>query len=77
MDKFLKWWKTHGQLIGFLLLVGFIILTTFSSEIQRLGRDTDWFSTVWLAILSGGIGWYIWQMKVHGWRLPDDLKDTH
>ena len=77
MEKFLKWWKTHGQLIGFLLLVGFIVLTALNPEMQRLGRETAWFSMTWLAILAGGTGWYVWQMKTHGWSLPQDLKNTH
>lgn len=73
----MKWWKIHGQLIGFLLLVGFITLTGLSSEMQRLGRETAWFSMLWLVVLTGGIVWYVWQMKIHGWRLPNDLKETH
>jgi hypothetical protein len=31
----------------------------------------------WLVSFFGFGIWYSWQMKVHGWRLPKHIKDTH
>jgi hypothetical protein len=37
----------------------------------------EWLAGVWLLCFFGFAGWYSWQMKIHGWRLPKDIKDTH
>ncbi len=31
----------------------------------------------WLVSFFGFGIWYSWQMKVHVWRLPKHIKDTH
>jgi len=75
MEKFNLWWKEWGQLWGFLLLIvslnGFWLV--FIDEMQY-----DWrYSLTWLIMFFGGAGWYAWQSKKHGWRLPEDIKRTH
>lgn len=77
MKRFMKWWKTHGQLLGFVLLIIFILVTTLHPSLQRLGRETNWYSLTWLVTFTTGAVWYRWQMNVHGWRLPEDLKNSH
>ena len=37
----------------------------------------EWLAGVWLLCFFGFAGWYSWQMKIHGWRLPKNIKDTH
>ena len=75
MGKFLQWWKIAGQLWGFVLLIGLLsgLLIGFMDKI----RVNDWLSLGWLVLFFGGVSWYAWQMRVHGWSLPQNIKDTH
>ena len=75
MKKFLQWWKVAGQLWGFLLLIGTLsgLMIAFAEE----ARHNDWLGIIWLTIFFVGGSWYAWQMKVHGWKLPKDIRDTH
>lgn len=75
LKSFKKWWSIHGQLIGFLLQI--ISLNTFWIVFDNEMRY-DWrYSLTWLIMFFGGAAWYIWQMKIHSWRLPKDIKETH
>jgi hypothetical protein len=40
-------------------------------------RVSSWLSILWLVLFFGGASWYAWQMRVHGWGLPQNIKDTH
>jgi hypothetical protein len=75
MKKFLQWWKVAGQLWGFLIVIGTTsgLMIAFTDEM----RISGWLSALWLILFFGGASWYAWQMKVHGWELPQDIKDTH
>jgi hypothetical protein len=75
MKKFLQWWKVAGQLWGFLIVIGTTsgLMIGFTDEM----RVNGWLSTLWLVLFFGGASWYAWQMKVHGWELPQNIKDTH
>jgi hypothetical protein len=75
MKKFLQWWKVAGQLWGFLLLIGTLsgLMIAFTEE----ARYNDWLVIIWLVIFFGGGSWYVWQSKVHGWKLPKNIRDTH
>lgn len=75
MNKFLKWWKVWGQVWGFLLHVSVV-------SILMIGFN-DWVTNstiggiLWLVSFFGGAWWYSWQMKIHGWKLPDNIRNTH
>jgi hypothetical protein len=75
MRKFLQWWKIAGQLWGFVLLIGLLsgLLIGFIDEI----RVNDWLSLGWLVLFFSGTTWYAWQIKVHGWVLPENIRNTH
>jgi hypothetical protein len=75
MKKFLQWWKIAGQLWGFLLLIGTLsgLMIAFTEE----AKYNDWLVIIWLVIFFGGGSWYVWQSKVHGWKLPKNIRDTH
>ena len=75
MKKFLQWWKVAGQLWGFLIVIGTTsgLMIGFTDEM----RVNGWLSALWLVLFFGGASWYAWQMKVHGWELPQNIKDTH
>jgi len=75
MKKFLQWWKIAGQLWGFLLLIGTLsgLMIAFTEE----AKYNDWLVILWLVIFFGGGRWYLWQSKVHGWKLPKIIRDTH
>jgi hypothetical protein len=75
MKKFLQWWKVAGQLWGFVLHIG--LLSTLLALFQEEARYNAWYGIIWIIIFFGGAGWYVWQMKVHGWKLPKDIRDTH
>jgi hypothetical protein len=75
MKKFLQWWKVAGQLWGFVLHIG--LLSTLLPLFQEEARYNAWYGIIWIIIFFGGAGWYVWQMKVHGWKLPKDIRDTH
>ena len=75
MNKFLKWWKVWGQVWGFLLIV--ISLNVLIFGFEDLMRTSDWFGVLWLVMFFGGAAWYAWQMRVHGWKLPEDIRRTH
>jgi len=75
LKSFNQWWKVWGQVWGFVGLIvvlnGYFLL--LSDEMQR----NEWLAVIWLVLFFGGAGWYSWQMRKHGWRLPKDIKDTH
>ena len=75
MKKFLQLWKVTGQLWGFLIVIGITsgMMIGFADEM----RVNVWLSVLWLVLFFGGSIWYAWQMKVHGWELPQNIKDTH
>jgi hypothetical protein len=75
MKRFLKWWKVAGQLWGFVLLIGTLsgLMIGFIDEI----RASEWLSIGWLILFFVGSIWYAWQMKVHGWELAQNIRDTH
>ena len=75
MKKFLQWWKVAGQLWGFLIVIGTTsgLMLGFADEM----RVSVWLSILWLVLFFGGAIWYAWQMRVHGWELPQNIKDTH
>ena len=75
MKKLLQWWKVAGQLWGFVLLIG--TLSGFMIGFMDEMRTNGWLSILWLVLFFGGGGWYAWQSRVHGWKLPKDIKDTH
>lgn len=75
MNKFLKWWKVWGQVWGFLLIV--ISLNVLIFGFEDLMRTSDWLGVLWLVMFFGGAAWYAWQMRVHGWKLPEDIRRTH
>lgn len=73
MKKFLSWWKVWGQVWGFISLVGINTLILTSDYMNQY----DWAGILFLITFFGGTSWYIWQMQLHGWELPKDIKDTH
>ena len=75
MKKFLKWWSVEGQFWGFVLQI--LILSTMIIGFAEEGRHNNWFGLVFLVIFFGGASWYAWQMRVHGWKLPKDIRETH
>jgi frataxin-like iron-binding protein CyaY len=77
MKTFLNWWKVWGQVWGFVGLVAVLTITFESRDIRILINETPGFGLLWIATFFGGCYWYVWQMKIHGWRLPKDIKDTH
>ena len=73
MKRFLSWWKVWGQVWGFLLLVvsnTFMLLSDYNNQY-------DWFGILFLITFFGGTYWYVWQMRLHKWKLPNDIKETH
>ena len=77
MKKFLKWWKVWGQVWGFLLLVASLATPLLNDDIREFANDKGWFGIVWLVMFFGGSTWYAWQMRVHGWEMPEDVRRTH
>lgn len=77
MKKFLKWWKVWGQVWGFLLLVASVATPLLNDDIREYADDNVWIGIVWLVMFFGGAGWYAWQMRVHGWEMPEDIRRTH
>jgi hypothetical protein len=75
MKKLLQWWKVAGQLWGFVLLIG--TLSGFMIGFMDEMRTNGWLSILWLVLFFGGGSWYAWQSRVHGWKLPKDIRDTH
>jgi hypothetical protein len=75
MKKFLQWWRVAGQFWGFVLHIG--LLSTLLVLFQEEARHNEWLGIIWLAIFFVGGSWYAWQMKVHGWVLPKNIRDTH
>ena len=79
MNRFNKWWKVNGQGIGFIL--GIIYLNAYflilGDRMQIQDTTAELLAGGWLVSFFGFGIWYSWQMKVHGWRLPKHIKDTH
>ena len=75
MLKFLQWWKIAGQFWGFVLLI--TLLITLLVSFQEEAKHNAWLGLIWLSIFFGGGYWYAWQMKIHKWKLPQSIKDTH
>lgn len=75
IDKFNKFWKNWGQLIGF---VGIIVyLNAYFLILSAEMQTNKALAAGWLVSFFVCCGWYAWQMRVHGWRLPEDIKNTH
>ena len=79
MKGFNEWWKVNGQGIGFIL--GIVYLNAYflilGDRMQVQDTTADLLAGGWLVSFFGFGIWYSWQMKVHGWRLPKHIKDTH
>jgi len=79
MNRFNKWWKVNGQGIGFIL--GIVYLNAYflmlGDRMQVQDTTAELLAGGWLVSFFGFGFWYSWQMKVHGWRLPKHIKDTH
>tara|TARA_B000000475_G_scaffold271911_1_gene271071 strand:- start:1331 stop:1570 length:240 start_codon:yes stop_codon:yes gene_type:complete len=79
MNRFNKWWKVNGQGIGFIL--GIVYLNAYflilGDRMQVHDTTAELLAGGWLVSFFGFGIWYSWQMKVHGWRLPKHIKDTH
>lgn len=77
MKKFLNWWKIWGQVWGFVLIVFVLSFTLLNESVQNFVNKNSWAGIVWFILFFGSVGWYSWQMRIHGWRLPEDIKRTH
>ena len=75
MSSFKRWWKVNGQGIGF--ITGIVFLNAYFLMLGDLMNEHEWLAGVWLLCFFGFAGWYAWQMRVHGWKLPKNIKDTH
>ena len=79
MKGFNEWWKVNGQGIGFIL--GIVYLNAYflilGDRMQVHDTTAELLAGGWLVSFFGFGIWYSWQMKVHGWRLPKHIKDTH
>lgn len=79
MKGFNEWWKVNGQGIGFIL--GIVYLNAYflilGDRMQVQDTTSNLLAIGWLVSFFGFGFWYSWQMKVHGWRLPKHIKDTH
>ena len=79
MKGFNNWWKENGQGIGFIL--GIVYLNAYflilGDRMQVQDTTSNLLAIGWLISFFGFGIWYSWQMKVHGWRLPKHIKDTH
>lgn len=74
-NKFNKWWKVWGQIIGFMGII--IYLNVYFLALGQEMQKSKLLAAGWLASFVILCTWYAWQMKKHGWRLPKDIKDTH
>lgn len=77
MKKFFKWWKVWGQFWGFILVVVSLTFPFLNSSVISYMHNNDWLFILWLTIFFSEIWWYLWQMRIHGWVLPDDISGTH
>ena len=77
MKKFLKWWKVWGQFWGFILLVTLLNVILLNDTVRHYAKDNAWVGICWLVLFFGGAIWYAWQSRVHGWRLPENIRQTH
>lgn len=75
LKSFNQWWKVWGQVWGFVGLI--VVLNAYFLVLDNEMREHEWLAALWLVLFFGGAGWYAWQSKIHGWRLPKDIKDTH
>ena len=75
LKSFNQWWKVWGQVYGFVGLI--VVLNGYFLILSDEMQNNEWLAVIWLVLFFGGAGWYVWQMKKHGWRLPKDIKDTH
>lgn len=73
--SFNNWWKKWGQFWGFILLI--FVLNGYWMIFQDNFQNDSRYPISWIVLFFGGAGWYIWQMRKHGWRLPKDIKETH
>ena len=77
MKQFLKWWKVWGQGLGFVLHITLLNVIILNNTIQSYARDNAWVGVGWLVLFFGGAGWYACQMRLHGCKLPKNIKETH
>ena len=75
LNSFNQWWKVWGQTLGFIGLV--VMLNAFWIILDNEMRQHEWLVALWLFLFFGGAGWYSWQSRVHGWRLPKSIRETH
>ena len=63
-----------------LLLIGNKRSKKRNDELHPFGYGREeffWAFMVAILLFFGGASWYAWQMRVHGWKLPQNIKDTH
>ena len=79
MKGFNEWWKVNGQGIGFILGIFYLnaYFLILGDRMQVQDTTAELLAGGWLVSFFGFGIWYSWQMKVHGWRLPKHIKDTH
>lgn len=77
MKKFFKWWKVWGQFWGFILIIFSLSFPLISDGLINYMYNNDWLFIIWLVVFFSEILWYLWQMRKHGWVLPDDINGTH
>lgn len=75
LKRFNQWWKLWGQVWGFVGLI--VVLNGYFLILSDEMQSNEWLAVIWLVLFFGGAGWYVWQMRKHGWRLPKDIRDTH
>ena len=75
LKSFNQWWKVWGQVWGFVGLI--VVLNAYFLVLDNEMRENEWLAALWLVLFFGGAGWYSWQMRKYGWRLPKDIRDTH
>lgn len=75
MKRFNQWWKMWGQPIGFLFMI--VYLNAFWFIFLDNFQVDERYPLAWLIQFFGLAGWYAWQSRIHGWRLPKNIKDTH
>jgi hypothetical protein len=74
-EKFKIWWKEYGQIVGFVSIVTY--LNVYFLCLGNAMQSNKLLAIGWLVSFFSLCGWYAWQSKIHGWRLPKDIKNTH